>query len=100
MLILVYPPSGSVSSPIRAPGAPGRDPLRVPIFTTFGNHDYRMHPYNLRFLLDLPNADADIGIYGRLRLPKDRQSDQYEPHNLTKPEATELEGNPSLKPWL
>jgi hypothetical protein len=79
---------------------PGRDPLRLPMFTTFGNHDYRMNPYKLRFILDLPNADSDIGIYGQYRIPQDRQSEQYEPHNLTKPEATELEGNPSLKPGV
>ncbi len=52
--------------------------LRVPIFTVFGNHDYRIHPYKLLFDLDVPGFNKEIG--------------NYSPYNLTKSETETLQG--------
>lgn len=41
-----------------APGGPDGEELRVPIFVTPGNHDYRKHAYKLFF--DLRVADQDV----------------------------------------
>lgn len=58
--------------------------LRVPIFTTFGNHDYRMHPYVLYGKLDIPaREDEDLSF--------------YPPFNLTKAEVLALQGGDKPK---
>ncbi len=52
--------------------------LQVPIFTVFGNHDYRIHPYKLLFDLDVPGPNREL--------------ENYSPFNLTKEEAKALQG--------
>ena len=48
-----------------SPGFEDVGELRVPIFITGGNHDYRKHPYSLLFNLDLGPFNADqIRNYG------------------------------------
>lgn len=54
--------------------------LRVPIFMSPGNHDYRVNPYDLFFDIDVPlKSDPTISNYG--------------PHNLTEADARRLQGN-------
>ncbi|MCX2681866.1 hypothetical protein OOZ15_18065 [Galbibacter sp. EGI 63066] len=60
-----------------------QEELLVPIFTTLGNHDYRVLPYE---------------IYGRLDIPvhSDKDLPQYSGYNLSKFEARVLQGgNPN-----
>ena len=63
------------------PGVPAGEELRIPIFTTLGNHDYRVHPYALRADVDLPGSDNDRGI------------NEHGAHNLIESEALALQGN-------
>lgn len=44
-------------APGRDPESPPSEPLRVPIFTTLGNHDYRPVPYSLGFDLSAHTSD-------------------------------------------
>jgi len=62
----------------RAASGVESEELRVPIFTVFGNHDYRINPYKLLFDLDVPFFDKEI--------------ENYSPYNLTKKEAKALQG--------
>jgi hypothetical protein len=67
----------------QAPGPdfPDVEELRVPIFMTPGNHDYRKHPYKHIF-------DLKIHIAG---IPKDvHRFDNYSPYNLPKDDAVVL----------
>ncbi len=61
------------------PGSSVGTELRVPIFVTRGNHDYRLHPYELRADVDLP-GDNDKGL------------NEHSAHNLTESEAVALQG--------
>jgi hypothetical protein len=63
------------------PGFADVEELRVPIFTTPGNHDYRRHPYLLIFDLH-PSV---LGVGTDLRRVKN-----YQPYNLTQADATAL----------
>lgn len=58
--------------------------LRVPIFTVFGNHDYRVNPYTLLFDIDVPFLD-DFTVA------------MYSPYNLTKEETSALQGGQPTK---
>jgi 3',5'-cyclic AMP phosphodiesterase CpdA len=44
----------------------GSEPLRVPVFTSLGNHDYRTHPYPLIFKVHVQEEDllGDIPFVG------------------------------------
>lgn len=53
--------------------------LRVPIFTTLGNHDYRQKAYKLLFFANVP-------VFA------DPEFEHYQPHNLTKEDAKTLQG--------
>lgn len=70
----------------RASAASGMtsEELLVPIFTVFGNHDYRLNPYNLLFDIDLPFVD-------------DFTVPMYSPYNLTEEETETLQGR---RPFL
>lgn len=101
---------GAVKSPVDSPV----EELRVPIFTTLGNHDYRKHAYLLTFsvklgLVDVPGVGgvlSDIaspvtavidalGVDANPNLP----FDHYKPHNLTSAESGLLQGGfPELSP--
>jgi hypothetical protein len=59
--------------------------LRVPIFTTLGNHDYRRDPYTLLFNVDVPCW-------------KDKEIAQFSSHNLVRADAIALQGG--RKPTL
>jgi hypothetical protein len=61
--------------------------LRIPIYTVFGNHDYRIHPYELKATIDIPVKD-------------DLEVTEYPSHNLTPDEAVALQGGatPKLSP--
>ncbi|MCB9700906.1 MAG: metallophosphoesterase [Myxococcales bacterium] len=58
--------------------------LAVPIFFSGGNHDYRKHPYELLF-------DIDV------RLWPDPTVRNYSSHNLTEAEAKRIQGGKKLK---
>jgi len=60
------------------PGGQPHEGLRIPIFTTFGNHDYRLYPYNLIFDVDVPT------MFKRLN--------EYDSHNIIESDAVALEG--------
>lgn len=53
------------------------DELLVPLFTSLGNHDYRIRPYYPIFTVDIP-------------LSSDRTMEQFGPMNITKDEAKYL----------
>ena len=53
--------------------------LKVPIFTTMGNHDYRVHPYHLRANIDVPGGDNDKAL------------NEYASHNLLESDAISLQ---------
>lgn len=55
------------------------EPLRVPIFTTLGNHDYREASYKLYF-------DIDVTAW------PDPRFSHYAPFNLTKDDAVAIQG--------
>lgn len=67
----------------------GDEALRVPVFATLGNHDYRRAPYPLDFRIELPVVD-------------DVDAPQYEAHNLIRPEAVDLQGGntPKCSSWF
>ncbi len=65
-------------------GAPTGEELRLPVFVTRGNHDFRLHPYDLRANIDLP----DIPFVGSW----DRGHNEHSSHNLTESEALSLQG--------
>src|SRR5262245_12973805 len=85
--------------------------LRVPLFTTLGNHDYRLHPYRLLNKVAITASDvARDGIFGRVGdavgsvldfLGADKvgvkvfERSEYSPYNLTKKEAVVLDGEPA-----
>lgn len=52
--------------------------LRLPILTTFGNHDYRIHPYAYKAVVDVPGTT--------------RHLDEYDSHNLLESDAIALQG--------
>ncbi len=60
--------------------------LKVPIFTSLGNHDYRGYPYELHFELDIPGPN--------------RMQSHYGPFNLTEEDAIAVQGGrvPKLDP--
>ncbi|MEJ7601261.1 MAG: tachylectin-related carbohydrate-binding protein [Kofleriaceae bacterium] len=74
-----------------APGPefPDVEELRVPIYLTPGNHDYREHPYKLRF--QLPLGDFIEGLLGQFSwLAKDIPNiefDNYSGYNLEREDA-------------
>lgn len=47
---------GTAQSP--DPESPSAEPLRVPIFTSLGNHDYRAWPYALAFKIKVSSGDV------------------------------------------
>jgi predicted MPP superfamily phosphohydrolase len=53
--------------------------LRLPILTTFGNHDYRIHPYDYKATVDLKVTTMHF--------------DQYASHNLMESDAIAVQGN-------
>lgn len=61
------------------PGDAAGEALRIPIFMTFGNHDYRLHPYELIFSIDIP-------------LMSTKTVSNYSSHNLIESDAVALEG--------
>ena len=63
-------------------GQPIQEELLVPIFTSLGNHDYRVKPYEVYQRIDIPlHSDEDVKQYG--------------PYNLSKYEARIIQnGNP------
>jgi Calcineurin-like phosphoesterase len=63
------------------PGGERTEELELPVFVTLGNHDYRLHPYELR-------ADVNPGLPGL----EDSAVDWYPPHNLIESEALALQG--------
>jgi predicted MPP superfamily phosphohydrolase len=46
----------------------GAQALRVPIFVTLGNHDYRRNPYYLRCRLEYMGTDTPMKNYGNMNL--------------------------------
>lgn len=64
-------------------GKPGVG-LQVPMFMSLGNHDYRKHPYELHFTVDIPAWF-------------DKTLSNYSSHNLTRNDAVKLQGNKTLK---
>lgn len=71
---------GQVPSP---DGVPSEE-LRVPIYTTMGNHDYRVNPYHLLCTVDVPG-------------PWNKTVREYSTHNVTEPEAAAIQGG---HPWI
>lgn len=65
---------GAVKSPVDSPV----EELRVPIFTTLGNHDYRKNTYFLRCSVDVLGPNQHI--------------ENYMSHNLTAAECVPLQG--------
>jgi hypothetical protein len=64
----------------RSPKGTPVEELRVPIFTTLGNHDYRKIPYGLLVDIDIP-------------FHSDREVASYESFNLTKADVEALQGD-------
>ncbi|MFA7415335.1 MAG: metallophosphoesterase [Rhizobium sp.] len=62
-----------------AGGSPPGEELRLPVFATFGNHDYRVHPYDLRANIDVPGGDNDKAL------------NEYSSHNLMESDAISLQ---------
>jgi hypothetical protein len=60
--------------------------LQIPVFLTFGNHDYRMNPYDLSI-----HIKVGIGIDGH-GLYVEKYLDEYSSHNLTPEEALKAQG--------
>jgi len=58
--------------------APG-EALRIPIYMTFGNHDYRVNPYDLRADIDLPSDSKDTAL------------NEHSSHNLLESDAIALQ---------
>jgi hypothetical protein len=65
-------------------GVPLGEELQIPIFLTFGNHDYRLNRYDLSFYVD-----ADLGVY-----EKTVPFDEYSTFNITPDEAAAAQGGP------
>jgi hypothetical protein len=65
-------------------GVEAGEELQIPVFLTFGNHDYRLNTYQLIF-----NIDVSIPFYS-----KDIPMDEYTTFNLTPDEATVAQGGP------
>ena len=59
-------------------GVPAGEELSIPIFLTFGNHDYRPYGYDL---------SVHISVLGQ-----DKKLDEYSSHNLTYFEALKAQG--------
>ena len=59
-------------------GSSGSEELRIPIFTIFGNHDYRVNPYKLLFEVEVPHDNLHMK--------------EYPSHNLKPDEALALQG--------
>jgi hypothetical protein len=68
-----------VAGRVRTPSGEPGEALRVPIFGVFGNHDYRLEPYELLFELDVPG-------------PFNKTVPQHSSHNLTRDEANKVQG--------
>jgi LGFP repeat/Calcineurin-like phosphoesterase len=69
------------------PGGERTEELELPVFTTLGNHDYRLHPYALR---------ADVNLPDWLPGPShDTKVDWFPSHNLIESEALALQGGES-----
>ncbi|QRM87751.1 hypothetical protein FG167_00455 [Lacinutrix sp. WUR7] len=60
-------------------GEHNQEELLVPIFTSLGNHDYRVNPYQVYQRIDIP-------------IVSDKDVKQYGPYNLSKKEARILQG--------
>jgi LGFP repeat/Calcineurin-like phosphoesterase len=63
-------------------GVPAYEELKIPVFATFGNHDYRINQFVLKF-----DINVDIPFFG-----KDVSMDEYSTFNLTPDEATLAQG--------
>src|SRR5690606_2275601 len=59
----------------------GSEELRIPIYTVFGNHDYRVNPYELLARVDLPD----------IPFVDDRTVSEHGTHNLTPDDARSLQ---------
>ncbi len=90
---------GAVKSPVDSPV----EELRVPIFTTLGNHDYRRNAYLLTSSIEVGLGDVPgIGSFlhgpalaeavGLDVNPSIKTIDNYMPHNLTSVESRLLQG--------
>ncbi len=66
------------------PGVPTYDELQIPIFVTFGNHDYRVNRFDLNFTID-----ADLWVYEDI-VPMD----EFSTFNITPDEAVAAQGGP------
>lgn len=65
-------------------GVPAGEELQIPIFVTFGNHDYRLNRFDLAF-----NIDVDLLLYEKF-VPMD----EYSTFNITPDEAIGAQGGP------
>jgi hypothetical protein len=65
-------------------GVPAYDELQIPIFLTFGNHDYRLNRFVLNF-----NIDVNLYVYEDV-VPMD----EYSTFNITPDEAVAAQGGP------
>ncbi len=63
-------------------GVPAGEELQIPIFLTFGNHDYRLNKFELSFFIDV-----DLKVW-----EKTIPMDEYTTFNLTPDEATAAQG--------
>ena len=61
------------------PGMPATERLRIPIYMTFGNHDYRLNPYDLVADVDLPGESKDTAL------------NEHSTHNLLESDALALQ---------
>ena len=59
-------------------GVAAGEELKIPIFTTFGNHDYRLYPYDFILNIDLPGHQAAL--------------DEFYSHNIIESDAIALMG--------
>ena len=69
---------------VRTPDGKKGEELLVPIFMSGGNHDYRMHPYDLLFSIDA-------------RMWPDPTVKNFKSHNLTEAEAKRIQGGKKRK---
>jgi LGFP repeat-containing protein/calcineurin-like phosphoesterase family protein len=65
-------------------GVPAYEELKIPVFMTFGNHDYRLNQFVLNFEINI-----DLALYN-----KDIPMDEFSTFNLTPQEATAAQGGP------
>jgi hypothetical protein len=80
-------------------GEPQDEPLRVPIYTTLGNHDYRVNPYELYFEVNaVPDCPCLWGfwppnccVFNEVTSWADPTREEFGPHNLTADDAEAIQ---------